>query len=120
MAQIKNINGEDNTYINKNMVVSIISLAAKEISGVVDVYHPKGLNIKRIFNRNIGKGVRVKYTNFGVQIDIFIVVDTECEVSDVVYRVQQNVKNSIMSLLPIKIKAINVHIMDAEKKDPLA
>ncbi len=118
MAQIKKVNDAD-TYINKNMVVSIVSLATKEISGVIDVYQPTKLSIKRLFNRNIGKGVRIKYTKLGILIDIYVVVDTECEVNDVVYKIQQNVKNSITSLLPIKIKAINVHIMDAEKKDSL-
>jgi len=38
MAQLKNLNGDNNTYINKNMVVSIVSLAAKEVQGVLDVY----------------------------------------------------------------------------------
>lgn len=116
MAQIKKINGSNETYINKNMVVSIVSLATKEIQGVVDVYQPTRLSIKRIFNRNIGKGVRIKYTNLGVLIDIYVVVETDCEVNDVVYRIQQNIKNSLTTLLPIKIKAINVHIMDAVKK----
>lgn len=115
MPQIKNNNGEIKTYINKNMIVSIVSLATKEIKGVIDVYQPKELNFKRLFNRNIGKGVRVKYTQFGVLIDIYVTVATDVEVNDLVYRVQQNVKNSLTSLLPIKIKAINVHIMDAEK-----
>ena len=116
MAQIKKINGPNETYINKNMVVSIVSLATKEIQGVVDVYQPTRLSIKRIFNRNIGKGVKIKYTNLGVLIDIYVVVETDCEVNDVVYRIQQNIKNSLTTLLPIKIKAINVHIMDAVKK----
>ncbi len=116
MAQIKKINGSNETYINKNMVVSIVSLATKEIQGVVDVYQPTRLSIKRIFNRNIGKGVKIKYTNLGVLIDIYVVVETDCEVNDVVYRIQQNIKNSLTTLLPIKIKAINVHIMDAVKK----
>ena len=119
MAQIKNLKGENNTYINKNMVVSIVSLATKEIQGVLDVYQPTKLTIRRLFNHNVGKGVRIKYTKLGIVIDIYIVVDTDCEVNDVVYRIQQNVKNSITSLLPIKIKAINVHIMDAEKKASL-
>lgn len=116
MAQLKNINGESNTYINKNMVLSIVSLATKEIQGVVDVYKSKRLTFKSLFDRNIGKGVSVKYTNFGVVIDIFVVVSTDCEVNDIVFRIQQNVKNSLTSLLPIKIKAINVHIMDAGKE----
>ncbi len=115
MAQIKNINGETDTYINKNMLVSIVSLATKEIKGVVDVFQPTRLTIRRPFNKNVGKGVRIKYTNIGVIIDLYITVETDCEVNDVVYRIQQNVKNSITSLLPIKIKTINVHIMDAEK-----
>ena len=119
MAQLKNTQGTNSTYINKNMVVSIVSLATKEIQGVLDVYQPTRLSIKRLFNHNIGKGVKIKYTKLGIVIDIYIVVDTDCEVSDVVYRIQQNVKNSITSLLPIKIKAINVHIMDAEKKASL-
>ena len=116
MAQIKKINGANETYINKNMVVSIVSLATKEIQGVVDVYQPTRLSIRRIFNRNIGKGVKVKYTNLGVIIDIYVVVETDAEVNDIVYRIQQNIKNSLTTLLPIKIKAINVHIMDAVKK----
>ena len=114
MAQIKNQAGQD-TVINKNMILSIVSLATKEIKGVKDVYHSKKLWIKKLFDKNIGNGVTLKETQSGVVIDIYITVDTDCEVNDIVYRVQQNVKNSITSLLPIQIKAINVHIMDAEK-----
>ena len=116
MPQIKNSNGEHNTYINKNMIVSIVTLATKEIRGVIDVYKSKKLRFKRLFNRNIGKGVKIKYTNLGILIDIYVVVATDCQVNDVVYRIQQNVKNSIISLVPMKIKAINVHIMDADKQ----
>lgn len=122
MAQLKTINGSSNTYINKNMIVSIVNLATKEIQGVKDVYQPKRMRFKSLFNKNVGKGVKVKYTNFGLIIDIYIVVETNVEVNDVVYRIQQNVKNSIASLLPLNIKAINVHIMDAaetNKKDTL-
>lgn len=114
MAQIKNQAGQD-TVINKNMILSIVTLAAKEIKGVKDVYHSKKLWLKKLFDKNIGKGVTLKETQSGVVIDIYVIVDTDCEVNDIVYRIQQNVKNSITSLLPIQIKAINVHVMDAEK-----
>lgn len=115
MAQIKTVNGDGNTYMNQNMILSIVTLATKEIKGVVDVYQPTKLTFKRLFNRNVGKGVRIKNTQNGIIIDIYVVISTECEVNDIVYKIQQNVKNSITSLLPIKIKAINVHIEDAEK-----
>jgi len=116
MAQIKNENNGNSTYINKNMVLSIVSLAAKEIKGVRDVYRSKRMSLHGVFSKNVGKGVTIKYTKLGIIIDIFVVVDTNCEVNDVVYRIQQNVKNSITSLLPLHIKAINVHVMDAEKE----
>ncbi len=119
MSKISKVKGEGNTYINKNMVISIISLATKEIPYVVDMYQPTKLSFRRLFNPNIGKGVKVKYTNLGVIIDLYVIVKTDCEVNETVYMIQQNVKNSITSLLPIKIKAINVNIMDAKKADTL-
>lgn len=115
MAQIKNVNGDNNTYMNQNMILSIVTLATKEIEGVIDVYKSKELTFKGMFDKNIGKGVRIKRTKTGTTIDIYVIVSTDCEVNDVVYRIQQNVKNSISSLLPIDINAINVHIKDAEK-----
>jgi len=115
MAQLKNLNGDNNTYINKNMVVSIVSLAAKEVQGVLDVYKSKRLTFRGLFDKNVGKGVTIKYLQAGLVIDIYVVVSTDCEVNDVVYKIQQNVKNSLTSLLPVKIKAINVNIMNAEK-----
>lgn len=115
MAQLRNINGDNSTYVNKNMVVSIVSLATKEVKGVLDVYHSKRLSFTGLFDKNVGKGVKIKYTQSGIIIDIYVVVSTDCEVNDIVYRIQQNVKNSLMSLLPIKIKSINVSIMNAEK-----
>ncbi|MBR1987852.1 MAG: Asp23/Gls24 family envelope stress response protein [Clostridia bacterium] len=120
MSQIKNINGESNTYINKNMIVSIVSLATKEITGVVDVYQPKRLFFNRMFDKNTGKGVRIKYKKDNtIVIDIYVTVTTDCEVNDVVYKIQQNVKNSINSLVQLKIKSINVYVKDAEKKASL-
>ncbi|MBE7076800.1 MAG: Asp23/Gls24 family envelope stress response protein [Clostridiales bacterium] len=116
MAQLRSNKGENETLINKNMVVSIVSLATKEIKGVKNVYKSKRLGFLKIFNKNIGQGVKIKYTATGLLIDIYIVVDTDVEVNDVVYKIQQNVKNSIKTLLPNQqIKSINVHVMDASK-----
>ena len=115
MAQIKNISGENNTYMNQNMLLSIVALATKEVKGVIDVYKSKKLTFKRLFNKNIGNGVTIRNTVDGTIFDIYVIVSTDCEVNDIVYRIQQNVKNSVTSLVPVKIKAINVHIKDAEK-----
>lgn len=114
MSQLKNVD-ENNTIINKNMVVSIINLATKEIEGVVDLYRSTRLWFLKFFDKNVGKGVRVRYTQLGMIIDVYVIVSTVVEINDVVYRVQQNIKNSLTALLPLKISAINVHIKDAKR-----
>ena len=115
MTQIKKFGAENDTVINKNMLVSIVTLAAKEIDGVVGMYDTKRLFFQKWFDKNVGNGVKIRYTSLGVLIDVYLTLKTDVEVNDVVFRVQQNIKNSIMSLLPINIKAINVHVSDAAK-----
>lgn len=112
MTQINNINS---TQINKNMLISIVTLATKEIAGVVSIAPQPYFGLKKIFSKNCGQGVAIKFTNLGLVIDVFIVIEIGYEVADVVYRVQQNIKNNMSSMLDLPIKAINVHIMDAEK-----
>jgi len=115
MAQ-KNIKDTlNNTHINKNMMLSIVTLATKEIAGVVDIAQPKIQQFKKIFSQNVGDGVSIKFTQLGLIIDVFIVVEIGYSANDIVYRVQRNIKNSISTMIELPIKAINVHIVDAEK-----
>ena len=115
MAQ-KNIKDTfNNTHINRNMMLSIVTLATKEIVGVVDIAQPKLQSVKKIFSQNVGDGVSIKFTQLGLIVDVYIVVEIGYSANDVVYRVQQNIKNSISTMIELPIKAINVHIVDAEK-----
>lgn len=108
-------NGINSTQINRNMLISIVTLATKEINGVVEIAEQPFYKLKKMFNKNVGRGVNIKMTQLGLVIDAYVVVEIGFEVADVVYRVQQNIKNSMSSMLDLPIKAINVHIMDAEK-----
>ena len=119
MAQNDSLN---NTHINKNMMLSIVTLATKEVAGVINVIQPPMQKLKKVLgsmnilpNTSIGDGVSIVTTQLGLVIDVFIVVEIGYSVSDVVYRVQQNIKNSISTMIEMPIKAINVHIEDAEK-----
>ena len=114
MAQKIN-NSMNNTHINKNMMLSIVTLATKEIAGVADVAQSPFQKIKKMFSQEVGDGVTIKFTQLGLIIDVYIVVEIGYSANDVVYRVQQNVKNSISTMIELPIKAINVHIVDAEK-----
>ena len=111
----KTNNSLNGTHINKNMMLSIVTLATKEIAGVVDVAQPPLQRLKKVFSQNIGDGVSIKFTQLGLIIDVYIVVEIGYSANDVVYRVQQNIKNSVSTMVEMPIKAINIHIVDAEK-----
>lgn len=114
MAQ-KNKDTFNSTHINKNMMLSIVTLATKETHGVVDVAQPPFQKVQKIFSKNIGDGVSIKFTQLGLIIDVYIVIEIGYGANDVVYNVQQNIKNSISTMIELPIKAVNVHIVDAEK-----
>ena len=52
----------------------------------------------------------------GVVVDIYLNVWFGYSVNDVAYRVQENVKNGISSMMEIKVNSINVHVLGVDFK----
>lgn len=99
---------------NKNVLLSIINLAAKEISGVDSLCSNFGSGLKKLFSNNVSEGVKIAYENNGITVDIYLNILYGYNVTDVAHRVQENVKNGISSMIDIKVNSINVHIMGVE------
>lgn len=102
------------TY-NKNILLSIINLAAKEITGVASLCSNfSGSFFKRIFSNNYYEGVKVTHTKDGIIVDVYINVYANYQVTDVAFKVQENIKNSILSMVDIQIHSINVRVMNVQ------
>lgn len=114
--QIDGIN-KGKVTCNKSILLSIINLATKEIAGVDSLCENFASGIKKLFSNNVSEGVKVEYSNSGVKIDIYIYIEYGYNVSDVAHRVQENVKNSISSMIDVKLDDINVHIMGVSFKE---
>ncbi|HBB44999.1 MAG TPA: hypothetical protein DCZ34_02625 [Clostridiales bacterium] len=99
---------------NKNILLSIINLATKEISGVSSLCDNFGSGIKKIFSNNYTNGVKIDYGNNGIDVDVFINVLYGYSVPDIAYKVQENIKNGLSSMLDVKINAINVHVQGVD------
>ena len=78
------------------VVVSIISLAVMEISGVA------GLR---------GKGIRTESIGDTLNIDVYVDVMIGFSCAEVAYRVQENVKRSVESMTKLKTGTINVNVL---------
>ena len=111
-----NNEGRGSVSTNKNIILSIINLATKEIAGVSSLASNFGSGIRKLFSENYYEGVKVVENPEGINVDIYFNILTGYSVSDVAHKVQQNIKNAITSMMDVKINKVNVHIMGVENK----
>ena len=102
---------EGSVSYKRNVVLSIVKLAAQEINGIASL-DVTGLKfMKRIFNKKFNHGVLIEFgDDEDVYVDVFVNVLFGYSVKDVAFRVQENIKSSIESMTDFKVAAINVNV----------
>lgn len=113
------VNIEDNvsankgkTTCNRRILLSIISLATKEISGVSELVDTPSTVLKRLFKNSESRGVKLKISPNGkITVDVYIKVYAGISVPDISFRVQENIKNNLSSMVDLKTGKINVHVV---------
>ena len=101
---------------NKNILLSIVSLATKEVSGVAGLVENFNSGITSWLSKNYSGGVKISYfnNNTKITIDVFITIQYGYKVNDVSARVQENIKSSVNSMLNIDVEEVNVHIIGVD------
>ncbi len=112
IVSVKVTNGKVN--YNKKILLSVINLATKEIAGVSSLSNNFGSALKRWFSKNYYEGVKISNNNSDLCVDVYINVFYGFNVSEIAYKVQENIKNSVSSMVEIKIKRINVHVIGVD------
>ena len=96
--------------VDRDILLSIINLAAKEINGVESLTNEQ-LPLLRRLNKKKSEGVTIQFDlNGALNVDVYIRVYIGYSVPDIAYRVQENIKNSLSSMVGIKPGKINVHV----------
>ncbi len=103
-----------NVTYGSDIVLSVINLATKEIAGVSSIVTKFGSALKRWFSNNYYDGVKVSYVKNAMTVDVYINVCFGYNVTEVAFRVQENIKNSLSGMIDIKINKINVHVLGVE------
>lgn len=116
IKDVVNKNNKGKVSCNRNILLSIVNLAAREIDGVSSLCENFSSSIKKIFSNNYTNGAKISYTDDGVVVDIYLNIWYGNSVNDVAYRVQENVKNGISSMMEVKVNNINVHVLGVEFK----
>ena len=109
-----------NVTYSSNIVLSVINLATQEIAGVSGIVTKFNSFLKRWFSNNYYEGVKITYNKDAMNVDVYINVLFGYNVTEVAYRVQENIKNSLSGMIDIKIDKINVHVLGVDfPKDEL-
>lgn len=99
---------------NKKILLSIISLATKEINGVSSLVSDKDCIFSKIF-KNKYPGIKIAFTKNGeLIVDVSIIIMNGFKVPDVAFRVQENIKNNILSMLDMRVAKVNVNILGVD------
>ena len=99
------------TY-KRNVVLSIVKLAAQEISGIASLSNKGFSVVKKLLNKSYHRGVVIEFgEDDDVYVDVFVNVLFGYSVKDVAFRVQENIKSSIESMTEFKVAAINVNVV---------
>ena len=102
---------KDNVTYKRTVVMSIVSLATQEISGIASISRKSVSAIRSAFSKNINRGIIVEFENNNAKIDVFVNVKFGCSVKDVAFRVQENIKSSVESMTEYKVEIVNVHVV---------
>ena len=103
---------------NKTILYSIVSLATKEISGVVGLSRKTNNQFTQMFQKKDFNGIKIAYNAAGqLIIDVFINVYSNTSAPDLCFKVQENIRNSIISMVDVKPEKVNVHIVDVVVKE---
>lgn len=110
-----------NVTYSSDIVLSVINLATKEIAGVSSIVTKFSSVLKRWFSNNYYDGVKITYNKDDAMcVDVYINVCFGYNVTEVAYRVQENIKNSLSGMIDVKISKINVHVLGVDfPKDEL-
>ena len=100
--------------LDRKILSSIINLAAQDITGVESVTNTERSWFKRLFNR-YDDGVEIKFEKNGaLTIDVYLNIYVGYNVPDIAYRVQENIRNSLATMVALKPLKINIHVLNIE------
>ena len=109
---ITQIQDNGSVMISEDVVATIVSLAVKEVEGVVGLSTKPGADIAdMIGKKNWGKGLRIVIAeDNALTVDCDIIVSYGQSVVSVASAVQETVLAALESATGVKVNAVNVNV----------
>ena len=106
-----------NINISMDAVAALAGGVVTECYGVVGMASQKILKdgiAELLKKENYTKGIVVRNTDEGLQLDMYIIVSHGVKISEVVREVQQRVKYILEKTLELDFRQVNVYVQDVK------
>lgn len=118
-VEVQGAETENTIKIANDVVATIAGIAASEISGVVGMSGGIVGGIGQMLGRKqLTKGVKVEIKEDSAFIDISIIVEYGSKIPDIAKQIQDNVKESVVTMTGLNIGAVNVHVQGVAFPQP--
>lgn len=102
------------TTIAPEVLLTIARLTTLSVDGVSRMSPVPG-GVNRIFNRNMGEGVRLQIKEDDtVYADLHIILKNDVNIRDVSRSVQHKVARAISDMVGMQVGRVNVHVEDID------
>ena len=115
----KELLGKGKTICDRDILLSIVNLATNEVSGVARLSPMYKTVIGKGSGKTVMNGVKIKIDKEDgkLEVNVYIEILNGNKVPDVSFKVQENIKNAITSMMELKIRSVNVHVMKVCMKE---
>ena len=106
-----------NINISMDAVAALAGGVVTECYGVVGMASQKILKdgiAELLKKENYTKGIVVRNTDEGLELDMYIIVSNGVKISEVVREVQQRVKYMLEKTLELDFRQVNVYVQDVK------
>jgi len=110
---VERLNTLGSINISHEAIASLAGGVVTESYGVVGMASQKVLKdglAELLKKENYSKGILVRESELGLELDLYIIISFGVKISEVVYEIQKNVKYVVEKSLDIKFASINVFV----------
>lgn len=95
----------------------IIGIATNEVKGVAHTRGNFATGVAEKLGRTQhGKGVKTSWSEDGLTVDVYCVVQYGFSVREVAFEIQKQVRNAIYNMTSLETKEVNIHITGIESE----
>ncbi|CAM3124021.1 Asp23/Gls24 family envelope stress response protein [Filibacter tadaridae] len=89
----------------------IIGIATTEVAGVANTRGNFATGVAEKFGKVMhGKGVKTEWSEEGLTIDVYCVIEYGYSVPEVAKEIQEQIRHSIFHMTSLETKEVNIHI----------